>query len=241
MNIIFLDTVSSTNDYIAEKINELTHGTVVFANKQTGGKGQAENKWFTKSGKNLTFSILYNLSAIDVKNLLSINKAVALSVYEFVSNSTEHKYNVRIKWPNDIIIDDKKISGILIENSICGAQIMSIIGIGININQITFPDMNIKPTSLKLLTNKTFDLKEILNEFLSIFKEKISVLSKDIGFINDSYNSQLFRRGEWYDYNFKNVCIKAKIIEVDADGLLILETGQGEKLSFKHGEIKYVY
>lgn len=180
-DIIWLDSVDSTNDEAKRRISDLDNLSVLSTLSQTKGRGQGDHIWLSEPGSNLLFSIIlkYSSSADAVQShLLSvqahdqivISQITALSVVDLLA---AHDIEAKIKWPNDIYVGDKKICGILIEHSVCGKWITSsIIGIGLNVNQRNF-DVNLpNPISMVLLSKdseENLDLKELLDEFMDIF------------------------------------------------------------------------
>lgn len=152
MNIIKLSAINSTNDYL-KKLSAgqyLENFTVVVAEHQTAGKGQMGAKWSVVPGKNLTFSVLIKDLLLEINEIFNLNAAVAISITE-----TLESFNIPdicIKWPNDILAGNKKIGGVLIENSIKNnGEIFSIVGIGLNINQLDFENLP-KASSLAVVT-----------------------------------------------------------------------------------------
>ena len=154
MKIIKLDAIDSTNRFLkalsAQESRE--NFTVVSTESQTQGKGQRGSGWSSEKGKNLTFSVLYNQKAEQLTSLFTLNILVALSVLEALK--TFSNLNFSIKWPNDILSENKKIGGILIENTFKNfGEVQSIIGIGLNINQSQFENLP-QASSLFLLENQ---------------------------------------------------------------------------------------
>ena len=172
-NIFNIDKAGSSNDAVKELVANtgLTGGVAVLVKNQTNGRGQKGNKWLSEVGKNLTFSILVN-PAIKPQNQFYLSKYVAITCFRFISEYCE---NVKIKWPNDIYVNNKKIAGILIENNIQeGFVKQSVIGIGININQKKF-DNNINATSFTLENNdKNYDILKLFNLFVEKFNDNLS-------------------------------------------------------------------
>ena len=180
-DIIWLDSVDSTNDEAKRRISDLDNLSVLSTLSQTKGRGQGDHIWLSEPGSNLLFSIIlkYSSSADAVQSpLLSvqahdqivISQITALSVVDLLA---AHDIDAKIKLPNDIYVGDKKICGILIEHSVCGKWLTSsIIGIGLNVNQRNF-DVNLpNPISMMLLSKdseENFDLNELLDEFMDIF------------------------------------------------------------------------
>ncbi|MGX7668508.1 biotin--[acetyl-CoA-carboxylase] ligase [Flavobacterium pedocola] len=176
MNIIKLDAIPSTNDFLKEKLSKqfVENFTVVVAENQTDGRGQMGAKWLNESGKNLTFSVLVKDLLLEINSIFNLNVAVAVSITEALNEFLIP--NLSIKWPNDILAENKKIGGILIENSIkSNGEIISIIGIGLNVNQHFFEDLP-KAGSLFTITTKEFDRDDVLRVILEKLKQNIALL-----------------------------------------------------------------
>ena len=152
-DILWLDIAESSNDEARKAIDSLDNLSVVAVRCQTKGRGQRTNTWLSNPGENLTFSIaLKNLDILPSEQI-AISQITALSVVDFLNL---YGIDAKIKLPNDIYVGNKKICGILIENSIRGSQISySIIGIGINVNQTEFPSSLPNPTSILLERDQT--------------------------------------------------------------------------------------
>jgi BirA family biotin operon repressor/biotin-[acetyl-CoA-carboxylase] ligase len=243
-------------------------GTVVIAKQQLQGRGQRGATWESEPNKNLTLSILLQPTFLRTEDQFQLNKAVSLGVAEFISSLAHPngssvwlasplpeergmRGEVTIKWPNDIYIGNKKIAGILIENSVSGNKLQqSIIGIGININQEKFSAELPNPTSLKLIRGKEFDLKECLEELCSCIERRYLQLRHPSSFlpsreeamqtaIDSDYLKNLYRFGEWANYKYKGDALKAKIIKVTKVGKLVLEIENGEKLECDFKELGF--
>ena len=168
-DIIWLERVDSTNDESRRHISEIDNLSVVSALEQTKGRGQRGNRWSSQPGENLTFSLIVKDFRIKANEQSAISQATALSLTKLLGR---HGIEARIKWPNDIYAGDNKICGILIENSLKGMEIdWSIIGIGLNVNQTSFPEDLPNPTSMRLCTGNSnpYNTREILEEFMGIF------------------------------------------------------------------------
>ena len=167
-DIIWLDVAESSNDEARKAIDSLDNLSVVAVRCQTKGRGQRTNTWETAPGQNLTFSVVLKDFEILPKEQIAISQITALSVVDFLSM---HGIESNIKLPNDIYVGNKKICGILIENSICSNRLRwSIVGIGINVNQTTFPSSLPNPTSILLeKSNPELDLTQQLAKFHEIY------------------------------------------------------------------------
>ena len=196
-DIIWLDSIDSTNEEAKRHISDIDNLSVLSAYEQTEGRGQRGNTWTSTPGENLMFSIVLKNPKISARDQFCINEITSLSVVDFLS---QHGISARIKWPNDIYVGSKKICGILIENSLRGSGISSsIIGIGLNINQRNF-DVNLpNPTSMALCQpESTYEIHQCLEEFMDIFRSYVSRLM-DYGkwdSLRESYLSKLWRLNE---------------------------------------------
>lgn len=255
---IKLEKVYSTNSYLADLCLEknLPEGTTVITENQKQGRGQRGTFWESESGKNLTLSILLKPTFLKPDEQFFLSKAVALGCAEFVvgclSPFEGGKGDVKIKWPNDIYIGNKKVAGILIENSVSGNFLShSLVGIGINVNQEKFSSKIPNPTSLKLEMQKEFDLKDCFELLCSCIEKrylsargriptKSGQLRNHSKEINSDYLKNLYRFNEWADYNYRGEKLKAKITGVSKIGKLILEKENGESLECDFKEVEFV-
>lgn len=239
---IFLKETDSTNVYLLEQVlsGVLQPLTIVSADFQSSGKGQGTNNWVSEPGKNLTFSLYYKVMHSQAESLFVINKSIALSIVEFLRKKTS-KADILIKWPNDIILNGGKIAGILIENLILSNEIHSIIGIGLNLNQETFPAMDNPPVSLKNITTKTYHIRKNLFLLANIIRKNIEAIEKgEAERIEQSYDKHLLFKNEEREYIIQKEHIRATILSVDSHGRLVMKTSKGEVLSMEHGQVGYL-
>lgn len=195
-DILWLDTVDSTNEEAGRRISDLDNLSVLSALEQTAGRGQRGNGWSSRRGENLTFSIILKDTGIPARDQFILNEIVSISVVEFLASNG---IKAEIKWPNDIYVGSRKICGILIENSLRGNHMTSsIIGIGLNINQRHFDINLINPTSMALChesCDTVFDIRRCLEEFMDIFLMNLE--KKDLrSEFRESYLSHLWRLNE---------------------------------------------
>ena len=228
MKIICLDTVGSTNNWIAEHEQDLDSPVIVRSIVQNSGRGQRGNSWESEPGKNFTGSLLIRPVAFPASSQFYISEAAALAI---IKTLEEYGIESRIKWPNDIYVGDKKICGILVEHSILGRNITrSIIGMGINLNQEVFISDAPNPVSMKMITGKDYDLDEFsgkLGENLEIFFRDGDAASMHERFLNKLWRHD----GIYYQFKDKKTdeVIMAMIHSVASDGVLTLLTPAGEK------------
>ena len=238
------DSLASTNQY-CELLNlgEVEEFTVVVAREQTAGIGQRGNHWEAESGKNLTFSLVLKPVFLAVADQYQLTKAVSLAVTDWLAPFVpQGERRVKIKWPNDIYVDDKKICGMLISNHVAGDRLStSIVGIGLNVNQWVFPDWVPNPTSLCLLTGKEWSLEELLTGILTAIQTRYEELRREpLGALDTAYLTRLLRHGERAKYRYQNQSIEATITGVNRFGHLQLITPAGERLSCQMKEIQFL-
>jgi len=240
-SIIHIQETDSTSNYLKKLLQEqqLVDSSIVFADYQTAGKGQRGNSWESEEGKNLLFSIVLYPDMVKANDQFIISQIISLAIAASLRKYTD---TISIKWPNDIYWHDKKICGILIENTLLDNNIKeSVCGIGININQTEFKSAAINPVSLKQITGKDYDLKKLLHEVeLSISHFYKKLRKGDIENIIHSYKDTLFRRDGYHVYNDGVNDFSARIKDIGRDGTLILETIEGIERIFAFKEVKYI-
>jgi BirA family biotin operon repressor/biotin-[acetyl-CoA-carboxylase] ligase len=243
--IIEMETINSTNEFAINfcKENRAINGTIIYSKEQTAGKGQDGNFWESESGKNLSISIILKPMFLEASMCYLLNKTIALGVADFIKEKLPSLQDlVKIKWPNDIYIQNKKVAGILIHNSFFGNDFSeSIVGIGININQTFFASNAPNPVSLIQMSNLNYDIKICLEE-LSHFLEKRYRLLCDTKFesINEAYRLDLYRLNVWSYFIVNNQKIYAKILGVSEFGKLIIEQKSKEIIEFDLKEISFI-
>lgn len=237
------NSVTSSNSICAQRCEEgAAEGLVIAAMFQEMGRGQRGNSWESEAGRNLTFSILLRPGHLRVDEQFYLSKVAAASVCDWVSAYVSGD-DVTIKWPNDIYIGDSKVAGILIENSFSSAMLgTSVVGIGINLNQQTFPDDIPNPTSLGLATGMEFDLHSSLAEFLECFARRYELLSDEQSRfqLDEYYLKKLYRRDLYHGYCDKNGNFKAKIAGVKPTGELVLQLPTGELRVYAFKEVMFL-
>ena len=239
MPIIKLNATDSTNVYLKELVlsQPLEDFTVVSAELQRKGRGQIGADWHSEKGRNLTVSVLKKLMNFDVENQFNLNCIVSLAVYEVLSELSVP--DLSVKWPNDILSGNQKICGILIENMLKGKQInLSIIGIGLNVNQTDFKNLE-KATSIKLQLGHNLDLDELIQHLLNRLKFNFSLGSNKIA---ESYKEKLFRLNKLSIFkNVKGEEFHGVIRGIDANGHLLVETKKAELKKFSLKEVSLLY
>ncbi|KAF2329100.1 biotin--[acetyl-CoA-carboxylase] ligase [Flavobacterium nitrogenifigens] len=195
MKLIKLDAIDSTNDFLKALASqdELENFTTVTAENQTKGKGQVGGVWKTEAGKNLTMSVLVKDFLFSNDEVFNLSLVVSLSVAEVLK--TLNIPDICIKWPNDILSYNKKLVGILIENTLkSDGRIVSVAGIGINVNQTDFNEL---PTacSMSVIAGKSFDKEELAILIVEKLKEKIQLWNTSAKIFWDDYFNFLFKKG----------------------------------------------
>ena len=236
----WLEKTPSTNTWLKENIGSVASMTMVCAKDQTAGRGQRGNSWEAQPGKNLTFSFWFQPEGIRPAEQFVISEAVALAV---VFALRRYGIEARVKWPNDIYAGDRKICGILIENSILPESISSsIVGIGLNVNQKEFLSDAPNPVSMTLLAGEEFSLEEVaygigeeLEKFLNMINERDE--------LHRLYMSSLWRSEGAFPYKEAATGRKffGRIEDVESSGhLIITDSKSGESRRYAFKEVVFV-
>ena len=242
-NIIFLKKCTSTNEYLSNMIEaeSANNEYVVCSDFQTGGKGQGEAFWESEKEKNLTFS--YNLINIDINavNQFYISIIISLSIVNVLKELLPQK-NIKIKWPNDVYIDDKKVAGILIENTIFQDKIVSCnIGIGINVNQKIFTSNAPNPVSIIEFYNAEISIKVLLDSYFIHFDKYYEIFKQQqYELLKSRYMNLLYRKGNKYFYKIDDEIIEGTIVGVDEFGFLLIDIN-GLRKAFDIKQVVYLY
>ena len=233
-NFIYCDETTSTNsELISNKQKYKKSGTVFLAEKQLKGKGRKDRTWQSAKGMNLTFSILLNKDVASELNINQINLASSLTIALSIENLFQLKTD--LKWPNDVLVNGKKVAGILIETLIKGSKVERVvIGFGINLNQIVFQgEFNYPPTSLKIETSTNIDRELMLAEILNIFEEQLIKLQSDPQSILDEWREKCKMIGDKITITDGDKTKSGIFYDVDDNGYLLLKTnGEIEKIHF---------
>jgi BirA family biotin operon repressor/biotin-[acetyl-CoA-carboxylase] ligase len=242
MKLIKLDAIDSTNEFLKGLSNkeDIQNFTVVTAENQYKGKGQMGSKWDSETGKNLIMSVLIKDFLFENELVFNLNVVVSLSVIRALK-----KYNIpelSIKWPNDIMSANKKIGGILIENSIKGdGTISSIAGIGLNVNQTHFENLP-RASSLALICNSNFDKEEILFLIVEQMEEIVAGFENKAAFLWEEYINELFRMGIPTAFCDENEINFMGIIQgVSANGMLKILLEDDSICEYNLKEVQMLY
>ncbi len=243
MKIIKLNAIDSTNTYLKQLAKEtfLQEETVVLTNRQLSGRGQMGNKWLSREGQSLTFSMFKAFEKLRIEQQFMISMVVSLAIVNALKSLNVPK--LTIKWPNDILSANTKIGGILIENVLEGSFVKySIIGIGLNVNETDFPNLP-QASSMKLETGKTFQLEEVLDTILkNVFKNLKNISEKDFSEMKQLYENNLFRKERISVFETSEGSqINGIIKGVSDSGELLVETESNPLQKLQLKEVKLIY
>lgn len=239
VNIIKLNAISSTNDYLKELATTKTiaNYTAVMAQFQTSGRGQMGRTWHSDSGKNLITSILIKITSLKTCNQFYLNMAISLAITAAIELKTKKYFT--IKWPNDIMSDNLKVAGILIENMIAEGTIKhSIAGIGINLNQTYFKGIP-NASSLKNITGKNVSPQNLLKEILAQLPFYINYIeNKEFEVIKNMYLLKLYKFQKPAMFKANSGVFLGKITDVTSEGKLVIQLENNSIKTFGLKEIK---
>ncbi len=235
VRIDYFEEISSTNDRASGA--EYGHQSVVWAEMQTHGRGQRGNAWSSRAGENLTFSLVIRP---ETELQFYISKIVSVALTEALA---AFGLSAEVKWPNDLYVGDRKIAGILIENDLQGARIVkSIVGIGLNVNQLEFDPALPNPTSMAREREKTIDRIAVLEAVLGrIFHGEEQLRAGNWEAIDEKYQAHLYRRtGEYAFQEPDNESFTASIAAVRPSGELVLRKSDGTEKSYLFKEVEFI-
>ncbi|POY41037.1 biotin--[acetyl-CoA-carboxylase] ligase [Flavobacterium alvei] len=242
MKLIKLDAIDSTNEFLKglSSNQSLENFTVVTAENQTKGKGQMGAVWESEPSKNLIMSVLISDFVTDINQIFDINIAVSLAVIQVFEDFNIPELS--IKWPNDIMSYNKKIGGILIENSIKnGGNINSIVGLGLNVNQMNFENLP-KASSLAVICNTSFDKEKILLKIIENLENNIQNWNQKSHLLWSEYTNKLFKKGIPMPFSDENQHNFMGIIQgVSAIGKLKILLEDDSVSEFEIKEIQMLY
>ena len=240
MKIIKLDAIDSTNSYLKKLLTKesLDDLTVVISKHQTKGKGRNGNIWANDASLNLAFSIYKRFNRLNINNKFILNLISSIAVFHLLSENKLNK--LTIKWPNDIMSENKKISGILIENSVKGNFINhSVIGVGVNVNQRKFKNLP-NATSMFIETGREFSLDSLASRLGEIFSKNFLQYEKNEGALLKYYNNQLFLKNTDSNYITKDgKRFSGKITRINKNGELIIMKADKREVNYTENEIRF--
>lgn len=233
---LHIEEIESTNDFIMEKykLGEMKSGDVVLADFQSEGRGQRGKVWQVQPGDGLLASIVADLNDWKIKNIISLNHIISLSIQKFLQLIVK---DVKIKWPNDIMVDNQKICGILIENKLSSTHRTSVIGIGINLNQEDFEVA--RATSLHLETGSFYKNTDLLPHLIATINEFINLYhEKGEEYIFNLYNQELWKLRERFIFNHDMFRHEGAIQSTTMNGELVVAF-VSETQKFANGTVYY--
>ena len=259
MPFIELQAIDSTNNYAFSHIHAglAQHGSIIFSHEQTSGKGQRGKKWISAPGDNISLSIIIKPTSLLVPQQFQLSACVAVALHKFFEKYAGTQ--TKIKWPNDLYWKDRKAGGILIESIVrssesgvgssesgvlsresgVGTWEWAVIGIGININQTSFPPELPNPVSLKQITGKNFDTVELAKELCQVFNDHFEKLINN-GFedVYAQYLSHLYKKNEKVKLKKDTGVFETMIKTVSPTGKLIVQHGIDEEFDF--GSVEWI-
>ena len=249
---MYIKQTHSTSTLLREQYaDHLPHLYTIRTDFQTAGRGQAGNSWESEAGKNLLFSALLRYQGILATKQWRLSMLVAVALWDTLAKHLPQN-KLSIKWPNDIYYGDKKLVGILIENSLSGAYVgYTIVGIGINVNQTQWLSNAPNPISMQEITGLEYDVEALLNEWISSMKSWEIASTEDI---RAAYMQRLYRRHGWHEYIEREVstqptaiaqkgiegAFSAEILTVTEQGELVLRLQNNEEKKYHFKQIRFV-
>ena len=240
MKLMEFETLESTNDYCQGlSLEEVEEYTVVWAHRQTAGRGQRGNRWESEGEANLTLSVVLHPRFLEVSNQYALTKVLALGVSDWLS---EEGVENSIKWPNDIYAGGRKICGILVENHIGKEYESAVCGIGVNVNQSCFGEGAPNATSLRVVTGREYDLRSELLKMLAHIESRYEALRAGGGQrIDEDYLKRLLNLGLERTYRYEGKEVRATITGVTRFGHLQLCCADGREIECDMKEIVFMW
>lgn len=243
-NQIRLNCIDSTNNYAAQMLRQtsISEGTLITSNYQSAGRGQRSNVWQSEPKKNILCTYILKPTWLGIERQFTLNKSIALAVFRAIRKYYESS-DLKIKWPNDIFIGNRKVAGILMENVVAGSQIVSsLAGIGINVNQqnmsidgrnvVSIADVIKQPISLDLFQD------ELSSQIEAVY---LCLRRGNDEKIDQEFTLELFKRDEECMFETPAGLQRFIVRKVSSHGLLIVEDMEGNTLQFNHGEVDMLF
>lgn len=235
----FVAETNSTNDQVhaCAGTKEIT---LVHTDFQTQGRGQKGNSWESERGKNIIASLLLHPTYVNASQMFILSQAFSLAIQQTLLPILGK--DVRIKWPNDIYWKDKKICGILIENTLMGRHIENCtIGFGLNVNQIKFESNAPNPISIRQITGEYMSHDALLMDIVTLFHAYLDdVKHEKYAAIIQLYKDNLYRNEGMHLYKDSQGEFLAKIVDIDPQGPITLQDAEGRIRKYAFKEVKYL-
>ena len=242
MIIETFDSLPSTNQYCELlDLSQTEEFSVIYARQQTAGIGQRGNCWDSQPDKNLTFSLILKPTFLPAAEQYMLTKVVSLGITDCLQSLIPGGNIIKIKWPNDIYINDHKVCGILISNKLSRTYLSaSIVGIGLNVNQTEFPSWVPNPISLKQITGEELSLRPLLENIVQAIQTRYRQLPTNPDILDQEYLSRLLRLHQPARYLYHGEAITATIQGVNQYGHLLLTTSEGRPLTCQLKELTFL-
>jgi len=238
--LIQLESIDSTNLHATQllRMGQVTEGTVILAGYQTHGRGQGKNQWVSEKGLNLLMSIILKPDFLPAMKQFYLSMSIAAGIQQYISGLG---IPAMIKWPNDILTRGFKLAGILIENTVMSSCLAtSVIGIGMNVNQQSFPADLPNATSLSLETGKTYDLTETLRNLISHLENSINLLyERRFSDTRTIYLNHLWKLNTRSTFTDNAGIYEGKIVDVAETGELVVMKKTGETILYEFKEVMF--
>lgn len=238
----YLEKVGSTNAFLLEMPETERRDVVVWVGEQAAGKGMGTNVWESEPGENLTFSMGADMSFLKAEDQFLLSQAVPLGLLDALDAMLPADL-LKVKWPNDLYFGQRKLCGILINSTIHGMDMgVSVIGIGLNVNQVQFQNWPTNPISMKMVLGKEVALEPLLMRLVPAVDLRIQQLRSDEGInqIKKDYLDRLYRYRQWGQYETKEGLVKLYIDGIDAFGRLMALDESGNVQVFDVKELRFV-
>lgn len=251
---MYIRQTNSTSTLLREQYSDaLPNLYTIRTDYQTAGRGQAGNGWESEDGKNLLFSSLLRCD-VAAGEQFYLTMLVSVAMVDMLAQYLPQE-GLRIKWPNDIYYGDKKLSGILVENTLLGSRVAySIVGIGLNVNQLVFRSKAPNPVSMQQITGQEYDVQVLLDAYLETLKRWMEVFGETL---KEAYMGHLYRREGLFPYVEREVSVApttlasvgektenqvfmAELVDVDPMGELVLRTDNGDVRTYHFKQIRFV-
>lgn len=245
-HFIELPTVDSTNRYAAELMarGEAGHGTAILAHEQTAGKGQRGRVWRSTAGQDIALSVVLVPKDLPAQDQFILAQIAALAVHDVVADALRITVDggasrVRIKWPNDVLIDRRKVAGILIENEIVSGSVAgTIIGVGINVNTHEL-DADLNATSLRIETGTAHDRMAIVTDLLARLQHYWDRWQAGDPQVRMRYVELLWARGRFTEFELNGEPFTGRPMDVDAGGRLLVEDDRGRVKAYDLDQLRF--
>lgn len=241
-SFIELEKTASTNAFLQEMPEEERVGKVVYAREQTAGKGMGSNSWESEPGMNLTFSMGIDMSFLKAADQFLLSQAVPLGLLDVLDRIIPSD-SLSVKWPNDLFYGERKLCGILINSTIRGQMMgVSVVGIGLNVNQMQFQDWPTHPISMKLILGREVALEPLLHQLAAAVDQRVQLLRSPEGVakIKMDYLNRLYRYHTWADYEVAGQKVRRFITGIDSFGRLETVDESGTPYVYDIKEVKFV-